>query len=645
MCGVCGFWARDHWGGDAARERLEAMSGAIVHRGPDGHGAWYDAAAGVGLAHRRLSIIDLSESGHQPMRSASGRYVIAFNGEVFNFEALRTELAAAGAAPAWRGRSDTEVMLAAIEAWGLEGALERFVGMFAFALWDTNERTLALVRDRLGIKPMYWATTPHGLCFGSELKALRRFPGFSTEVDRGSLAQYLGTYCVPAPRTIYRGASKLEPGTVARFRSEADAPAVTRFWSAADVARAGLAHPFGGTDQDAVDELDRLLREAVALRMISDVPLGAFLSGGIDSSTVVAAMQAQSTQPVHTFSIENEDPAYDESAASRAVAAHLGTRHTPLTVTARDTLDVIPRLPTMYDEPFADSSQIPTFLVSRLARRSVTVALSGDGGDELFGGYNRHVWGPRVWAWQQRIPRGLRRLLARSMQGVPPETVDRVFARGGRLLPALRVPGFKLHKLGSVLALDSPEEMHATLAGHWQPEDRVLLEGAVGRASHHDALDSPLVAERMMLRDLVTYLPDDILTKVDRASMAVSLEARVPLLDHRLVAFAWSLPLRLKVRGTTGKWILREVLKRYVPAGIVSGPKMGFGVPIADWLRGPLRGWAEALIEPARLRREGFFSADVVQQRWREFVEQKKPWHNHMWDVLTFQAWLAESSA
>lgn len=640
MCGVCGFWAADLPSATAARDRLQVMSDALVHRGPDGSGLWHHAPTGVGFAHRRLSIIDLSESGLQPMRSVTGRFTICFNGEVFNFEALRQELAKLGAAPKWRGHSDTEVMLAAIEHWGLDGAVGRFVGMFAFALWDEQTHTLSLVRDRLGIKPMYWSVTSNGLCFGSELKALRQFPGFTRSIDRRALAEYLGTYCVPAPRTIYEGTSKLEPGTIATFTSAKAAPTMTRYWSAAEVARDGLRNPFRGTETEAIDALDRLLKEVVGLRMVADVPLGAFLSGGIDSSTVVAMMQAQSSRPVHTFSIESDNPAFDEGAASRAVAKHLGTHHTPFTVTAKDSLDVIPKLPTMYDEPFADSSQIPTFLVSQLARRDVTVALSGDGGDELFGGYNRHVYGPRVWAWHQRVPGALRGLAARAMQTLSPATIDALYARGSRFLPALRVPGYKVHKLASVMTVASPDALHAKLAGHWQPGDGVLVDGDVAQAPLIEDLGAADVAHRMMYRDLVSYLPDDILTKVDRASMAVSLEARVPLLDHRLVAFAWSLPLNLKVRGSVGKWALREVLSRYVPPALVSGPKMGFGVPVADWLRGPLQGWVEDLLDPVRMKQEGFFSADVVQQRWRELKDGRHPWHNHLWDVLAFQAWL-----
>jgi asparagine synthase (glutamine-hydrolysing) len=640
MCGVSGFWASDSPTEAEAKARLRGMTDAIAHRGPDGDGAWVDLPSGVALGHRRLAIIDLSESGRQPMVSASGRFVISFNGEVFNYEQLRSELERAGLAPQWRGHSDTEVMLAAIEAWGLNAALERFIGMFAFALFDLRERTLVLVRDRLGIKPMYFAYTPGGLCFGSELKVLRRFPGFVNEIDRAAVAAYLETYCVPAPGTIYRHAQKLEPGTVAVFRDAKSRPRIEPFWSAADVARRGLDAPFEGDDRAAIDAVDALIRDSVRLRMVSDVPLGAFLSGGVDSSTVVAAMQAQSARPVHTFSIESESAAFDESTASRAVAAHLGTEHTPLRVTADDCRAVIPMLPAMYDEPFADSSQIPTYLVSKLARRNVTVALSGDGGDELFGGYNRHVWGPRVWWVHQHLPRMARQLAAQAMLRVPAATVDQAFNMLAPQAPLVRVPGYKMHKLAAVLALDEPEGIHPTLASHWRPSDGLLLGNPSVEPRRHDDPGIEEVAHRMMYRDLVTYLPNDILTKVDRASMAVSLEARVPLLDHRLVALAWSLPLHMKVRGSTSKWVLRKVLERYVPPSIISGSKMGFGVPMGAWLRGPLKEWAEALLASERLRREGFFSVEVIEERWGQFQRGEKPWEHHFWDVLMFQAWL-----
>lgn len=637
MCGIVGSWGA----APLSQDVLARMNDALAHRGPDGSGFWTNDH-GVALAHRRLAIIDLSPSGHQPMRSSSGRFVITFNGEMYSFNALRKELEAADAAPAWRGTSDTEVMLAAIEAWGLDAAVRRFVGMFAFALWDEQERRLHLVRDRLGVKPLYWTRTASGLAFASELKALRHFPGFSTRLDHESISGFLRANCVPDERSIFVGTHKLMPGTIASFDGPDATPRVTRYWDAREIARQGLAKPFEGSDDQAIDAVEALLRDAVGLRMVSDVPLGAFLSGGVDSSTVVALMQAQSARPVHTFSIENETAAFDEGPAARAVARHLNTHHTAFTVTARDALDVVPLLPTMFDEPFADSSQIPTFLVSRLARRDVTVALSGDGGDELFGGYTRHVWAPRLWAMERRLPRAVRHRLASYITSKSAPEWDRVFARARPLLPAFRLAGIRMHKAASVLSVDSPESMYALLSSHWVAEDQVLTappHPADGEAPLLRGTHGAGAAEEMMLRDLLTYLPDDILTKVDRASMAVSLEAREPLLDHRLVELAWRLPLRLKVRGSSGKWVLRRVLERYVPLSAISGPKMGFGVPLGDWLRGPLRDWAESLLDEARLRRQGLFNASVVRARWGEHVNGKRPWEYHLWDVLMFQAW------
>jgi asparagine synthase (glutamine-hydrolysing) len=637
MCGIAGIWLRSGMDERALTE-LGRMTDALSHRGPDDAGIWHDRANGLALGHRRLAILDLSAEGRQPMTSESGRYVLSFNGEVYNFQALRGELESAGIAPVFRGRSDTEVMLACFEAWGLEAAVRRFVGMFAFALWDLRERKLHLVRDRLGIKPLYVGALPAGLLFGSELKALTAHSEFSREIDRTALSAYVQTSYVPAPLCIYGAARKLRPGTILTLSSPSlDAASESVHWSALSAAQAGLSAPFEGDAEDAVDELERLLREAIGLRMIADVPLGAFLSGGVDSSAVVALMQAQSTRPVRTFSIGNETSYYDESAAAAKVARYLGTEHTSLVVTSQHALEVIPRLPEMYDEPFADSSQIPTFLVSQLARRHVTVALSGDGGDELFGGYNRHIWGPRIWQAIASIPIGARRTLALGLQGVRPVVWDRLFQAFGPVLPRIRRPGQQVHKLASVLSVGSLEALYDGLSSFWDPG---LVRGATPLCDRF-RLPVPLgdAVDEFMLLDLLTYLPDDILTKVDRASMAVSLEARVPILDHRVAELAWRLPRSVKMRNFTGKWVLRRALARYLPDTLVGSSKMGFIIPIGEWLRGPLRSWAAHLLEPRRLEAAGFFNPGPIHRRLCEHVSGARDWGQHLWPILMFEQW------
>ena len=647
MCGIAGFWnpSGDRYG---AAEVARAMANAIWYRGPDDAGTWVDAEAGAALSHRRLSIIDLSPHGHQPMLSHGQRYVISFNGEIYNFETLRRELtAAAGHRLAFRGHSDTEVMLAAIEAWGLHSAVRRFVGMFAFALWDRQDRTLHLVRDRLGIKPLYYGWGGGTLLFGSELKALAAHPHFRGEIDPGAVALLMRHNCIPAPYSIYRGIFKLSPGTIATFSAPEPSALVSAvYWSAREVAEHGVDDPFAGTDEDAIERLDTVLREAVGLRMVADVPLGAFLSGGVDSSTVVALMQAQSDRPVRTFTIGSADDAFNEAHFAKAVAQHLGTDHTELYVTPSDALALIPRLPSLYDEPFADASQIPTFLVSELARRHVTIALSGDGGDELFGGYNRHTWTQAIWRSIGRIPPPLRRAGARAIHAIPPPTLSRVFRGLGPVLPpALRMKyaGEKLHKFADILESPNPDAMYLRLASHWdQPEKIVrrtrepltLITDPARRTTLSDFTD------RMLYHDLVTYLPDDILTKVDRASMAVSLEARVPLLDHRVVEFAWRVPRELKMREGQSKWLLRQVLYRYVPRELIERPKSGFGIPLDSWLRGPLRDWAESLLDERRMAEDGIFEPRPIRERWAEHLSGRRNWQYHLWDVLMFQAWL-----
>jgi asparagine synthase (glutamine-hydrolysing) len=629
MCGLTGIW-RPRWAEEEAAH-LSAMTAALTHRGPDDGDTFVDPDAGLGLGHRRLAILDLSAEGRQPMASASGRWRVAYNGEIYNYRALCADLPGA----TFRGTSDTEVLLAAIEAWGLRRALDRLVGMFAFALWDGRERRLHLVRDRLGIKPLYvGALEGGGVAFASELRSLRLHPAFDDALDRESLAAFFAVNCVPGPGTIHRRAREVSPGTVLTFGAPSLAGAAPEvYWSAAGAARA--ARPLHVGLDEAAERVEASLREAVRDRLVADVPLGAFLSGGIDSSTVVALMAAEAPEAVRTFSIGNPDAAYDEGRAATAVAAHLGTRHRNLVVDEADALAVVPLLPAMYDQPFADSSQIPTFLVSRLAREEVTVALSGDGGDEVFGGYNRHLWGPRVWRGMRRVPVAVRRGVAGRLTAVSPEAWDVAYGALRRLpgVPEIRVFGDKVHKLATTLSAPSPDALYALLRTHWS--EALVPEVRRPRLVALDP-DRPL-AEAMMLRDLETYLPDDILTKVDRASMAVSLEVRVPLLDHRLVELAFRLPTEVKVDGRVGKRVLRRVLGRHVPARLWDRAKMGFGVPIDRWLRGALRPWAEALLEGVETG--GILDPAPIRGSWEAHLAGRGQHAHRLWDVLMFQAW------
>ena len=642
MCGLAGFIEALH-PPEGRLQRLRALSDSIVHRGPDDEGFWQDDAHGVGLAHRRLSILDLSAAGHQPMRSASGRYVIAYNGEVYNFEALRQDLARQGFSFDFNGHSDTEVLLAAFEAWGIDQAVTRFVGMFAFAVWDRTEHSLTLGCDRFGVKPMVYGLHNGTFLFGSELSALRQHPDFQAEVDATSLAQYLRFSYVPAPRTIYRNTHKLRPGHLLTVRRQGasfdwdERP----YWDLAHIARPTELLASTASDVDVVDRVEAMMHEAVGLRMVSDVPIGAFLSGGIDSSAVVAMMQAQASGPVKTFTIGFTDPRYDEAPHARAVAEHLKTDHYEFYVSSDDVLDVIPRLGTMFDEPFADSSQIPTFLVSKLARQHVTVSLSGDGGDEIFGGYNRYVAGPRVWRMLRRIPQPLRPALKAGLRRLAAARGGQVADRANQMLPLrwqVRIPSEKLFKLSGLLDVNDDQALYERLVSPWPDPERVLL-GGHSSAVERRYPDRLRFAERMMFMDAESYLPGDILTKVDRASMAVSLESREPLLDHRLAELVWSLPLTFKIRDGQTKWVLRQVLDRYIPRHLLDRPKFGFGIPIGQMLRGPLREWATQLLDTERLRAEGFFNADVVQERWQQHLAGRYNWEHALWNVLMFQQW------
>lgn len=658
MCGLVGFLsASSDCDADHATAVLKRMSDTIVTRGPDDFGVWFDAP-GIGLAHRRLSILDLSPAGHQPMVCPGERYVIAFNGEIYNHLDLRAELSKIGvngmSGGDWRGHSDTETLLAGFAAWGIRATVERCIGMFAFAVWDKRDQVLTLGRDRLGEKPLYfgWQQGRGGACFlfGSEVKALKAHPTFAAEISRDALCLLMRHNYIPAPYSIYQEIFKLLPGhllTVSQARPE---PLIEPYWSLTESAVAGVASPLEDSEQSLTDELEALLMSAVRQQMVADVPLGAFLSGGIDSSTIVSLMQAQSTKPVKTFTIGFNEEGYNEAVHARAVASHLGTDHTEMYVTPQQALDVIPMLPSLYCEPFSDSSQIPTFLVSQLARQHVTVSLSGDAGDELFAGYNRYVFGNKLWRNLSHLPYVVRSLAASGFRALTPATWNTLLSPFQPLMPtSLRLAnmGDKLHKAAGILAANSVDDLYLGLVSHWEPEGLVI--GGREPATYLNGVTLPLPGlddiQRMMAVDAITYLPDDILVKVDRAAMGVSLEGRVPFLDHRVVEFAWRIPQAMKLRDGLGKWILRQVLYRHVPKELVERPKMGFGVPIDSWLRGPLREWAESLLDETRLRQEGYFNPAPIRKKWLEHLSGQRNWQYHLWDVLMFQAWLEHNGS
>jgi asparagine synthase (glutamine-hydrolysing) len=705
MCGFSGFLTTDNSVLARAETVASDMALAIKHRGPDDTGAWTDASVGIALGFRRLSILDLTNAGHQPMHSVSGRFVMTFNGEIYNHTDLRdllSESQQGASAQSWRGHSDSETLLACFEAWGLEKTLKKTVGMFAIALWDTHTHTLHLARDRFGEKPLYygWATTggsaAPAFVFGSELKALRAYPGFANSVSREALALYMRFTYVPAPYSIYQNIFKLEPGCMLSIKTNfsnystatllqeekllnavqlASAPSIPlrppaqkgglrmhRWWSLASVVEAGAQNQIC-SEEEALETLAQRLKDAVRVQSLADVPLGAFLSGGVDSSCIVALMQAQASRPVKTFTVGFEESGFDESPHARAVAEHLGTEHSALFVSAKQAQAVIPDLPAMYDEPFADSSQIPTHLVCKAARQQVTVALSGDAGDELFGGYNRYFWGPRIWSRLAWLPYPARQVLGAAIRAVPTAGWEALSRPVNALLPASKNfarAGDRAHKLAARLGkVHNLDELYNSLVSEWQDPAQVVK----GAGGENDGDKVGLLREpvsmlsdpwpvagaeqhqlRMMYRDSMTYLPDDILCKVDRAAMATSLETRVPFLDHRVAELAWQLPLNMKIRNGQGKWALRQVLYKYVPKELIDRPKAGFAIPVGQWLRDPLKDWAEALLNEKRLEVEGYFYPKPIRDKWAQHLSGFYDHTPSLWAVLMFQSWLESTT-
>lgn len=640
MCGIAGFIGNLPSREATIKLLLAEMINSINHRGPDDQGIWLDKNNDIGLAHARLSIVDLSSAGQQPMHSSSQRYVIVFNGEIYNYKKILNELKSFSSFT-MRGQSDTEVLLGAIEHWGLKETLRKVSGMFAFALWDKQKNILSLARDRIGEKPLYYGWVDSSFVFASELRAFKKFPGFKNQIDKSAIALLLRYSSIPAPFSIYKDIKKLNPGQILQFHSNSKRIVEDNFWSLEEVYSSSRKFKKYANDKEAIADLEFVLSKAVEQQMQADVPLGAFLSGGIDSSSIVSMMQLQSTKKVNTFSIGFDVDGFNEAEHAREVAKHLNTDHFDMYVTEQDALDVVPHLHRIYDEPFADSSQIPTYLVSKIAKQKVTVALSGDAGDELFGGYNRYLFTASMFGKIKKIPKPIKHLLAKAIFTLTEESWNKYF---GKLLEkSYSNLGYKLHKGADVLDSNSIRELHLKLASlirnpsNWlrdTNEYKTILNDGINRFSGFNEI------EQMMIYDLLTYLPSDILTKVDRAAMAVSLETRVPFLDLDVINFAAKLPFKYKIRNGQSKWILREMLYKHVPKSLIDRPKMGFAVPLADWLRGPLRDWAEILLDEKQLIQDGYFNASVVRGKLDEHMSGKRNWHYQLWNVLIFQSWL-----
>ncbi len=655
MCGIAGLFTPDR----VDPGLLRRMGEAIAHRGPDDQGIWSDDSAGIGFSHRRLSILDLSVEGHQPMHSANGRFVISFNGEIYNHAEIRAEIEQAGLTPetGWRGHSDTEIFLQAFVAWGVEVAISKTVGMFALALWDRKERLLHLARDRFGEKPLYYGWAGRDLVFGSELKALRCHPQFDPAIDRSALKAFAARTYIPAPQSIYRSIFKLPPGTVLTLSAAAlDRPGsgpveeggagpmhLHRYWNYRDVVRDGLANPIED-EAEAIKLLEQALSQSIGGQSFADVPVGAFLSGGIDSSTIVALYQKYSAQPVRTYSVGFDEAGFNEADHAKAVAAQLGTIHHEHYVTVAEARDVIPMLPAMFDEPFADSSQIPTFLISRFARRDVKVALTGDGGDELFGGYNRHVMAPRLWDQLRRVPRALRSITAGPLSRISPDAWERM----ARLVNGSNRPfvGARIQKgLRIAQSASKFDDIYLSFLDEWSHEENPVLAGDAQSSFDLNVGEGVSDATQIMYCDAVSYLPDDILAKVDRASMAVGLETRIPFLDHRVAAVAARIRESMKIRSGQGKHVLRQLLYREAPRHLFERPKAGFAIPVGQWIKGPLRPWAEELLDPKRMAEDGWFNPAIVQRRWHDHLAGRRDSTPALWAVLMFQAWMQEQKS